>query len=51
MALAEMTEALYRGWTATADHYAVASRSKLILGGFKKFSTEIRPIMAALELR
>jgi hypothetical protein len=33
------------------NSHGVASRSKLILGGFKRCSTAIRPIMAAVEWR
>src|SRR5262245_20834343 len=58
MAFAEMREALNGvGRTATADHLrcsrsnGVVSRSKLILSAFKRCSTAIRPLMAALELR
>ena len=48
MAFAEMTEALNRGWEnrdsrspALSSRNGVGSRSKLILGGFKNFSTAI----------
>ena len=53
LAFAEMTEALNRCWeSATADHpccsssNGVALQSKLIPGGFKRFSTAIRRTMA-----
>ena len=58
MAFAEMTEALNRGWEnhdslhpRCSSSNAVASRSKFILSAFKRCSSAIYPIMAALALR